>query len=90
MHWYTNGIVRTVGAPLMESISQHLEHFSCGLFEEIMRFPYQIPTGANAKLLMRHEAFMQSRLEKRCRRFAFIRDQTLDFRYGVYYFTNLF
>ena len=64
----------------MEAVSQHLERFSAGLFEELMRFPYHIPTGASASTLVNPKASLQARLQKRYERFKHVRDHPLDNR----------
>jgi hypothetical protein len=63
----------------MEAVSKHLEHFSAGLFEEILRFPYHVPSNAGAKPV-RPEVSLQQRLEKRHARLMHVREQIMDFR----------
>ena len=60
----------------MEAISNHLRLFSQGLFEEVMRFPYYTPK------TVKPVNFQSVRLEKRRKRFTFIRDQALINRYA--------
>jgi hypothetical protein len=62
----------------MEAISKHLELFSQGLFEEIIRFPYYAPT---AKANTKPVDFQLVRLEKRRKRFMLVREQALIKRY---------
>lgn len=68
------------GAPLMEAVSKHLEHFAGGLFEEIMRFPYHVSGGGGAKGSGKPDTSHNVRLEKRRLRLVHIRDQTLEYR----------
>jgi hypothetical protein len=65
----------------MEAVSKHLEHFSAGLFEEIMRFPYNVSTGSGAKGTGKPDTSHNIRLEKRRLRLVHVRDQTLEYRY---------
>lgn len=83
--WLLNCVVclrvtcQRAGAPLMEAVSRHLEHFSAGLFEEIMRFPYHV-SGGSAKGSGKPDTSHNVRLEKRRLRLVHIRDQTLEYR----------
>lgn len=61
----------SIGAPLMEAISNHLRLFSQGLFEEVLQFPYYTPK------TLKPANFQSIRLEKRRKRFSLIRDQAL-------------
>lgn len=82
-HWvYAIVLYNCVGAPLMEGISRHLEHFSEGLFEEIMRYPYHSPALAKGKATPQEvsAAFPALRLEKRRARLINIRDHPLTTR----------
>ena len=37
---FSNSLLFNAGSPMMEAISQHLESFACGLFEEATRLPF--------------------------------------------------
>lgn len=69
----------------MEAISRHLEHFSEGLFEEIMRFPYHSPVLSKTKVTPAElvAAFPYIRLQKRRTRMINIRDHPLTTRYST-------
>jgi hypothetical protein len=64
----------------MEAVSRHLEFFTAGLFEEIMRLPYHIKADASAAALVKPEAFQQVRATKRNARIRHVRDQPLEYR----------